>query len=322
MELSVLIVSYCTREMTLACLRSVFRETRGVDFQVLVVDNASSDGSADAIAKEFPDVRIIALEENIGFARANNLAAREAVGEYLLLLNPDTEVRDGAVQALLAFARAHPDHGIYGGRTVFADGSPNPTSFWGRKTPWSVFCQSAGLTTLFRRSRLFNPEGIGWWWTGTEREVDIVSGCFFLLPSVLWQRLGGFEPEFFMYGEEADLCLRARTLGVRPAVCSAAVVVHHGGASEATQEGKLVKLYGAIVRLTQRHWGRAARPFGPALLAFGVLLRAGAYTLLASLGRNEVAPRAATWRALWRRRGEWLAPPAAPARGPTTDALR
>src|SRR5687768_13513466 len=129
MDVSILIISYNTRQLTLRCLRSVYEQTREVSFEVIVCDNASSDGSADAISREFPQVQLVALAENVGFARANNMIAQqEARGKYLLLLNPDTEILEGAVQKAVAFAEGKPDAGVVGGRTYFADRRLNQTS--------------------------------------------------------------------------------------------------------------------------------------------------------------------------------------------------
>ena len=154
-----LVVSYNTREMTLACLRSLAAETR-VPHEVIVLDNASRDGSAAAIAEAFPGLRLIASAENHGFALGNNLAAREARGRYLLLLNPDTLVLDGAVDRLVAFAGRTPEAGIWGGRTLFADGSLNPMSVFGDQTLWSLFCRASGLALAFRGSRALQPRGL------------------------------------------------------------------------------------------------------------------------------------------------------------------
>src|SRR5688572_24667662 len=117
-RVSILVISYNTREMTLDCLRSIAHETRE-PHELIVVDNSSSDGSADAIAAQFPDVRLRRPEKNLGFARANNVASTEARGDYLLLLNPDTVVLDRAIDRLVAFADANPDAGIWGGRTLY-----------------------------------------------------------------------------------------------------------------------------------------------------------------------------------------------------------
>ena len=211
--LSILVVSYNTRELTLACLESVYAQTTDLDFEVIVVDNASEDGSAKSIADAFPQVKVIESVENLGFARANNLAARSASGEYLLLLNSDTVVLDRAINRILNFARVRPEAGIVGGRTVFADGSLNASSCHGRQTPWGLFCLGTGLAAVFRGSRWFDPESLGSWQRDTVAEVDAVSGCFLLIRRELWEKLGGFDESFFMYGEDMDLCLRAGIRG-------------------------------------------------------------------------------------------------------------
>jgi len=304
-DLTVLVVSYETRELTLDCLRSLFETTRDAPPEVVVVDNGSRDGSADAIARHFPQVTLLRLEENVGFARANNLAAERAGTPYLLLLNPDTVVRAGAVRALLDFAGKHPEAGIVGGRTLFADGTLNPSSCWGRPTPWSLLCAGLGLSSVFRRSPLFDPESMGRWARDDAREVDIVSGCFLLIRRELWDELGGFDEAFFMYGEDADLCLRARRAGSRCRICPDAEIVHLGGASEAVRADKMVRLFRAKALLFRKHWGPAAARFGAAMLGAWALSRMLAFGLLRWTRRPGASASHATWRDVWRRRREW-----------------
>ncbi|MGE0701448.1 MAG: glycosyltransferase family 2 protein [Hyphomicrobiaceae bacterium] len=321
---SILIVSYNTRDMTLACLESIAAETRDVTFEVIVVDNGSTDGSPEAIAAHPIGATLLRPGRNLGFGRGNNLAAREAKGELLLLLNPDTIVRDRAIDRLVAFARRRPEAMIWGGRTVFADGRLNPASAWGRMTPWRLFCRAAGLTGIAAGSSTLNGEAIGGWARDTEREVDIVSGCFLMLSVAFWRRLGGFDPVFFMYGEEADLCLRARVLGARPAVTPEATIVHHGGASEATREGKMVKLLAAKATLVRRHFPALTRTLGLLLHAAWPL---GRWLVLAAAGtvtgRRSVRERARTWHRIWLRRAEWRSGwhrlPDEPSKRPMTD---
>ena len=309
--LSVLVVSYNTREMTLACLTSLLSGT-GAPLEAVVVDNASSDGSAEAIRAAFahePRLTLIAEAENHGFARANNLAAARARGRRLLLLNPDTVVLDGAVDRLLDFARARPEAGIWGGRTLFADGALNPSSCWARPTLWSALCRTAGLTGALRGSERFNPEAYGGWRRDSEREVDIVSGCFLLIDRPLWDRLGGFDPAFVMYGEEADLCLRARAFGARPRISPDAVIVHHGGASETARADRVARILRGKAGVIRRHVpglrGRAALW----LNRVWPLTRWAAAALRGALpGRGATArgaENAAVWREVWRRREEW-----------------
>ncbi|MCF1711079.1 glycosyltransferase family 2 protein [Tabrizicola sp. J26] len=303
---SILVISYNTREMTLDCLRSV-REQTSVPHELIVLDNASSDGSAAAIAAEFPDVMLLAEQVNHGFAKANNIAATHAKGEYLLLLNPDTVVLDGALDKLLAFARKTPEARIWGGRTVFADGSLNAASCWRRMTLWSVICGTTGLSAVFRNTPFFNPEGYGGWDRSTERQVDIVTGCLFLISRADWDALGGFDPVFFMYGEEADLCLRAEAqIGAKPRVTPEAVIIHYNGASQQVRSDKMVRLLRAKHDLIQRHFPAWQRPIASALFALQPAVRSRAFALMSRLGlRKGAGEQARVWGEIWDRRAEW-----------------
>ncbi len=143
------------------------------------------------------------------------LAAHHANGRYILLLNPDTVVLNGAIDKLVEFARLNPKARIWGGRTLFADGTLNPSSCWKRMTFWNQFCRATGLTGILLEYDLFNGEASAAGHRDNVRQVDIVSGCFFLIGRELWEALDGFDPDFFMYGEEADLCLRATGISAR-----------------------------------------------------------------------------------------------------------
>ncbi len=315
MKLSIIIISYNTRELTLACLASVYRETAPGSFELLVVDNASADGSAGAIRtafppEEYPELKVLALSENLGFAAANNLAAAEARGEYVLLLNPDTVVLDRALDRLAAFAEANPQWGIYGGSTVFADGSRNPTAGWMKPSVWSMFCTATGLAKLFRRSRVFNAESLAGWSWDAVREVDIVTGCLLLIGKHNWDRLRGFDPQFFMYGEDADLCLRAAADGLHPVLTPEARIVHYGGASEPARSDKLVRLFRAKAQLFRRHYRPATAAALVAMLRLWCVVRLAAFALAAPAAPAARARRR-EWAAVWRRRADWHAPGAA-----------
>ncbi|PQO22986.1 glycosyltransferase family 2 protein [Rhodobacteraceae bacterium WD3A24] len=306
-EITIIVVSYNTRAMTLECLRSIRDQTRA-PHEVVVIDNASQDGSPEVIAREHPQVRLLAEHENHGFARANNIAALVARGDYLLLLNPDTVVLDGAVDRLLAFARARPAARIWGGRTVFADGRLNPSSCWHRMTLWNLFCRAAGLTAVAPGSALFNSEAYGGWDRCGEREVDIVSGCLLMIARADWEMLGGFDERFTMYGEEADLCLRARGCGLRPRVTGAAEIIHHGGASETVRADKIVRLFRTKRALIGLHMPRWQRPAARLLFDAWPLSRVLVHGLRARLtGRAGHREAAAMWRDVWARRAEWRA---------------
>lgn len=303
--LTILVVSFNTRELTLSCLRSLVSNTT-VPCRIIVIDNGSSDGSAQAIEAEFSTVAVVQSGSNVGFARANNIGSEYADGDLLLLLNSDTVVLDRAIDRLLSFANECPEAGIWGGRTVYPSGSLNPSSCWARMTVWSLVCHALGLAAAFKDSSLFNPEGYGGWRRDTVREVDIVSGCFLLIRRRLWRALGGFDPTFFMYGEDADLCLRARGVGARPMFTPAATIVHLGGGSERCAADTILRLWTAKATLVNRYFGLRTQRRGRMLLSASAAIRAGSYALRACLGGGVACrQKASAWREVWRRRREW-----------------
>jgi N-acetylglucosaminyl-diphospho-decaprenol L-rhamnosyltransferase len=315
-DVSILIVTYRCRDAARACLESL-SSSDGVAQEIVVLDNDSDDGTVEMVRSEFPDVRLIASAENLGFALGVNRAAEEADGEFLLLLNPDTVAHEGAVSNLLAFARAHPQHGLYGGRTLDPDGSVNPGSCWGAPTLWSLFCFATLLTTAFKHTRLFDPESLGGWKRDTVREVDIVTGCLLLAPRSLWRRLGGFDTRFFMYGEDADLSLRAKALGYRPAITPAAVVTHEIGVSSSTREDKLMLLFRGKTTLLRKHWRGPRLHVGLFFLTAGLGLRS---LLSSALHRGAGS---SPWTQVWRSRRDWLAGyPESGSAGPVPAAGR
>lgn len=312
-DVSILIVTYRCAEEVRECLRSIDDGTSSaVSHEVIVLDNASRDGTVEMIAAEFPWVRLLALDENLGFARGVNRAGEEARGEFVLLLNPDTVVHPGTIERLVEFARHHPEHGIYGGRTVRPDGTLDPISCRGKPTLWSTFCFATMLSAAFPRSALFNPELLGRWQRDSVREVDVVTGCLLLTPRPLWERLGGLDTRFFMYGEDVDLSLRAAEAGFRPVITPDAVVTHELGASSETRADKMALVFRARVTVIRMHWPRWQRPLGVGLLWLGVGLRA----LLARVGRlgSPAGAGRAMWRGVWRERRSWLQ--GYPASGP------
>lgn len=305
-DVSILMVSYNTKALTCAALTSVAAQTKEVNYEVLVVDNASTDGSAEAL-KNHPAVsRLIALDENIGFARANNLASEYAQGRYVLLLNSDTVVLDQAIDRLVGFANQNKEALIWGGRTVFSDGTLNPTSVWRHMTPWTLFCRICGLSALFPNSDVFNRETFGDWQRDCERDVDIVSGCFFLIPTTVWTSLGGFDPIYFMYGEEADLCRRAQNIGAKPRMTPDAEIIHYGGASETTRPGKYNKLFAGLATLMDRHWLYPINIVGQNMLLGWPLSRWLAFEAAAHVfKREDWKSKAELWREIWTARHSW-----------------
>lgn len=295
-DLSIIVVSYGTRALTLGCLDSIRAETE-VPYDLIVVDNASPDDSCAAIRTHFPEVRLVALSENRGFAAACNRGAAEARGAYILLLNPDTIVRGHAIDRLLNFARQRPGAGIWGGRTIYEDGTLNPLSCSRRPTLWNLLCSGLALDTRFRGSAVFDSLNYGNWQRDSEREVDIVSGCFLLIKRDLWDRLGGFAPEFFMYGEDTDLCLRAHALGFHPRITPDATIVHAGSGTEDDKIRKIRQVLAARALLVRKHFSPLLRPLALMLIALRPMVGR-------VMARRELRP---LWSDIWALRRDWLA---------------
>ncbi|NBC11413.1 MAG: glycosyltransferase [Planctomycetes bacterium] len=245
-EVSVLIVGYKSKDLLRDCLESLFEHTRGVRMEVLYTD-CSADGSMDMVRQRYPDVRVIENDENLGFARGNNFLARHAEGEYLLLLNPDTLIRDNAMGELLACARAHPEAGAWGGVTELPDGQIDPG------------CRQTGPGLRFGVYRLL---GLRSWGTGgldasadAPGEVAALSGAFMMIRHTLWKQLGGFDQSFFMYCEETDLCHRVRRAGHAVIMTPHARIVHLVGSGAATSPQRMLAMSRGGMHLERKHFG-------------------------------------------------------------------
>lgn len=300
---SVVLVSYQTRELLLRALARLRVQSRAEPYEVIVLDNASTDGSADAVAAAFPDVRLIRSTTNLGFGRAVNRAAVEARGEWLLLLNPDTEPVGDLIGEFVRYARAVPAAGLYAGRTLGSDGTDDGRSVFGWPSLWGYVCFATGLSTAFRGSRLFNPEELPGRDRGTAGPVPAASGCVLLVDRALFAELGGFTEDYFMYGEDLDLCLRAAGRGAVPMLVPGARVVHHNGAASSSV-GKRVMLTRGKITFLRLRWPRRRARIGNALLVAGIAGRA--------IG-CRLTGRGGWWREVWAQRSSWLAgwPPVA-----------
>ena len=292
---SIVMVTYNSADWLDSSIGTVDRGAQDVAYEIIAVDNASADDTVQQLTSRFPQVRLIANSTNEGFARAVNRGAATANGDWILLLNPDTEVEHGAIDALVAFAIAHPGHGIYGGRTVTPEGDVDPASCWGLPSVWSTACFGFGLSTAFKKSLVFDPESLGRWQRDSVREVGFVSGSLLLMPRAVWQELRGFDERFFVYGEDADLGARAHALGYRPIVTPEATIVHAVGASS-TRVNKLVLLFAGKATYADTHFHGLGRPLSKLMLQSGVGIRA----ILSRATKRETG-----WAGAWERQREW-----------------
>ncbi len=249
--ISIIIVSYNTKELLHQCLTALYQEAPKSDFEVFVVDNNSTDGSAEMVTAFFPQVILMQNSENRGFAVANNQAWLCSQGEYILLLNPDAFVTSGAINTVVEFMEQYPDCGICGGRLVKPDGSLDPSA---RKFPntLSKFMNLSGLHARFPTSRLFSGHEFGHCEHNNADhnhaiEVDWVPGTFTVYRKEMLEQTGLFDERFFIYYEETDLCRTAVKQGWKVYCLPSARVIHVGGASSQKKKDEIFDQYGSQV---------------------------------------------------------------------------
>lgn len=230
MKLSIILVSWNTRDYLLGALRSIYKNPPSCDLEVIVVDNASEDGTAQAVAREFPGATLIANERNVGYAEGNNQGLALASGDFLLLLNPDVLVHPRTLDRAIAHLQQHPDAAAVGARQLNPDGSVQP-SLRGFPTPLAVFFEAAGLSRLFPRSRLFGAYRMTWFGYDREADVDQPMGTFLLIRREALEAVGTLDERFPIFFNEVDWCFRARRAGWRIRFSPDIVITHFGGGS-------------------------------------------------------------------------------------------
>jgi len=240
-DVSIIIVNWNTRDVLYDCVLSVYDQTRDVSFEVILIDNASTDGSVEMVQNEFPQVQLIINQQNRGFAAANNQGIKIARGRYVLLLNPDTIVLDRAIEKTVAFADEHPDIGIIGCQVWESQNTIQKTCFTFPSLKNLVLLHS-GFKHLFPKSNIWNQEKYGSWDRTTEREVDVVSGMFMLVRQAAIQQVGLMDENYFVYAEETDWCYRFWKNGWRCYFTPTAKILHLDGGSKSTEQIS-IKMY-------------------------------------------------------------------------------
>ncbi len=238
-DLSICIVNWNTESQLKECLRSIYDHTEGITYEIFVVDNASRDGSVEMVRNSFPDVDLIANQENRGFAAANNQAIRLASGSYVILLNPDTVIMDNALGAMVRFMENHPEAGAIGPKLVNADGSLQHSI---RRFP--TFSIALHDNTILGRLFLFRGQVEDYKMTDFSfdrvEEVDATSGAALMVCRDVLREVGPLDEGYFMFIEELDLCRRIRSKGHRIYFVPDAVITHLGGESRRQNPGELV----------------------------------------------------------------------------------
>lgn len=292
-EVTFIIVSYNTRELLAACLASVLEHTHGVSYEIVVVDNASKDGSREMVSARFPRVKLVASEENLGFGRANNLGFEHSVGRFLILLNSDALLMNDAADHLVRFLRNRDRAGIAGPGVILMDGSRQPKTVGMLPSVRTMLNQNLLLSSLFPRSRFFaglyvehlplTPVQVGW-----------VSGVCMAIRREAYARVAGFDPTIFMYAEDVDLCRRAAEAGWETWRLNETQVRHLCGGSTKSDEQVLrnrVLQQRNFLRLLDRSMGPLGRL--ATRLTYGVGLSTRATLRLASYVNGKKAAQLA-----------------------------
>ncbi|MBK7873244.1 MAG: glycosyltransferase [Saprospiraceae bacterium] len=255
MKLSIIIVNYNVKYFLEQVLLSVRKASRNLEVETWVVDNNSVDDSVEMVQEKFPEVKLIANKQNVGFSKANNQAIHLSSGKYVLLLNPDTVVEEDTFEKCIAFMDAHEEAGGLGVRMMDGSGKFLPESKRGFPTPWVAFCKTFGLSSLFPISKLFNHYHVGYLPEHDIHEIEVLAGAFMLLRRSVLDKIGLLDESFFMYGEDIDLSYRIIKAGYKNYYFPDTTIIHYKG--ESTKKGSLnyVRVfYQAMIIFAKKHF--------------------------------------------------------------------
>ena len=275
-DVSVVIVNYNVKHFADQCLRSIYASQGNLAIEIFLVDNASTDGSIEYLQDIYQEVVFIINEDNLGFGRANNIALRKAKGRYLLILNPDTLLGEDSLGAMVDYMDNSPAVGAMGPMILTRDGSFDISSKRGLPTPWVAFCRLSGLARLFPRTKLFGRYNLLYLDQDKIAEVDALAGSCMIVRREVYECIGGFDEDFFMYGEDIDWCHRIKLNGWQVHYAPVTKIVHFKG--ESTRRSDINRdhaFYGAMHLFVEKHFkGRYPRATHW-LIDIGILLALG-----------------------------------------------
>lgn len=231
-DLSIIIVSYNTKDILRECLSSVFRYLpKRIQYEVIIVDNASSDGSIEMMKKEFPKITVIENKENVGFSKANNTGVEKAKGKYILFLNSDTKIMHDVFTEMIRFMEKRQEAGAATCRVELPTEELDDASHRGFPTPWNAFCHFSGLSRIFPRSRIFAGYSLGWEDLSKTHEIDACAGAFMIVRQDAGEEIGWWDEDFFWYGDDLDFCYRLKEKGWKIYYVPTVSIMHYKGVS-------------------------------------------------------------------------------------------
>ncbi len=257
MDLSIIIVNYNVKEFLQNLLHSIFKSAQGISYEIIIVDNASDDGSVEFIKEKFfpkQEIKLIVNSINAGFGKANNQGLSTAKGKYILLLNPDTLLREDTLQKMINFFESTTDAGIAGCKILNPDGTLQLACRRSFPGPWTSFCKVTGLSSIFPKSKIFARYNLTYLDENQTYEVDAISGSFMMMRKEVYEKVGGFDEDFFMYGEDLDLCYRIQKAGYKVFFVHSTQIIHYKG--ESTKRSSLDEtkiFYDAMNLFVKKH---------------------------------------------------------------------
>ena len=276
MLLSVIIVNYNVKHFLEQCLHSVQKACVGIDAEIIVTDNNSTDGSRAFLEPAFPSVKIIWNTSNEGFAKANNQALAMAKGEVILFLNPDTILPEDSIEKCLQFLKLNKDAGAVGVRMIDGSGNFLKESKRAFPSPLTSLFKLTGLARLFPRSKTFARYHLGHLSENENHEVDVLAGAFMMIPKTVLEQIGNFDEKFFMYGEDVDLSFRIQKAGYKNYYFAESTIIHFKG--ESTKRGSLnyVRLfYKAMNLFVKKHYSGSKAGIFIFFIQMAIVIRAG-----------------------------------------------
>ncbi|WP_374443767.1 glycosyltransferase family 2 protein [Epilithonimonas sp.] len=267
MKVSVIIVHYQVKDLLRNCILSIKKYFHDFEYEIIVADNNSPNPDWKSLISEFPDVRFLPLEDNLGFSKANNLAVAQARGEYVYILNPDTEIEGDYFKEILDFADSQAEFGALGLRMHNAKGEFLPESK--RSVPALINSFEKLFTRFNNNSKSYYRNDVGEFEIA---EVDIMTGANLLVKKSVYAQVGGFDEQYFMYGEDIDLCYTIRQKGYRNFYYGKYSILHHKGESTVKDKVYLERFYGAMAIFIKKYY-RKQKPFQYLLMKIGLHIK-------------------------------------------------
>jgi GT2 family glycosyltransferase len=287
-DLSICIVSYQARDLLHDCLRSIFETVDSLSFEIIVVDNHSDDGTFEMLTNEFPNVRLLINDHNIGYTRPNNQAMRISQGRYILLINPDTLVKPNTISELINFLDAHHEVGIVGPKVLNRDGTLQKQCRRSEARPWDSFCYFSGLSRLFPHDQRFAGYLMTYLDEDLVHEAQAVSGSCMMIRRQVIEQIGYQDEKFFAYQEDTDFCRRARLAGWKVFFNPKAQIIHYGG-----EGGSRIHFFRSIIEwhrsyylYYRKHFAKDYMILFNVVYYLGMLLKLG-LSLFANLFRKK-----------------------------------